>query len=79
MYMLPKKTWSNEARERQRKQEQDDEQKSHRTPEEAIMGTSTTTTTTLWTSSRGDLSEHLTDARIRRPCRHMWRVRRMQR
>ncbi|ELR14039.1 lipase [Acanthamoeba castellanii str. Neff] len=37
MYMLPKKTWSNEARERQRKQEQDDEQKSHRTPEEAIM------------------------------------------
>jgi hypothetical protein len=77
MYMLPKKTWSNEARERQRKQEQDDEQKSHRTPEEAIMGTSTTTT--LWTSSRGDLSEHLADARIRRPCRHMWRVRRMQR
>jgi hypothetical protein len=40
MYVLPKKLWSDEDRERQRKQEQEDVQKSHLTPEEAIMGMS---------------------------------------
>jgi hypothetical protein len=38
MYMLPRKTWSDKARERQRKQEQDNEDKN---PEEVIMGTRT--------------------------------------